>query len=167
MIELARVLAGRAGLSEREWDHRVRLAYAKVAEFQSRGLVHFHAIVRLDGAEDRATAPGVAVSPEELCDAIRQAAHRARLDGAARDGQTTDMRFGEQLHTRVLTGAEICTARGQPRGPLGQARGAPRAAPPQARSPTQAALSASTHVSSPPRSTPAARSANSRLASTF
>jgi hypothetical protein len=26
----------------------VRIAYAKVAEFQGRGLVHFHAIVRLD-----------------------------------------------------------------------------------------------------------------------
>jgi hypothetical protein len=100
------VLAGRAGLSEREWRERVRVAYAKVAEFQARGLVHFHAIVRLDGAEDRATAPGVAVSPEQLCDAIRQAAGRARLDGDAGDGQTTDVRFGEQLHTRVLAGAE-------------------------------------------------------------
>jgi len=58
-------------------------AASRVAEFQARGLVHFHAIIRLDGAEDRATAPGVAVSPEELCDAIREAAGRARLDGDA------------------------------------------------------------------------------------
>jgi hypothetical protein len=43
----------------------------------------------------RATTPGVAVSPEELCDAIRDAAHRARLDGDAGHGQTTDIRFGE------------------------------------------------------------------------
>ena len=49
----------RAGLSERAWRKRVRIAFAKVAEFQARGLVHFHAIIRLDGAEDRATAPGV------------------------------------------------------------------------------------------------------------
>jgi hypothetical protein len=108
MIELVRVLAARAGLSERSWRERVRVAYAKVAEFQARGLVHFHAIVRLDGAENRATAPGVAVSTEELCDAIRQAAGRARLDGDASDGQTTDIRFGEQLHTRILSGAEDC-----------------------------------------------------------
>jgi replication initiator protein RepSA len=47
-----------------------------------------------------------ALSPEELCDAIGEAAGRARLDGGAGDGQTTDMRFGEQLHTRVLAGAE-------------------------------------------------------------
>jgi hypothetical protein len=101
-IELARVLAGRAGLSEAAWRRRVRVVYAKVAEFQARGLVHFHAIIHLDGAEDRATTPGVNVSPEELCDAIRQAASRARLDGDAGDGQTIELRFGEQLHTRVL-----------------------------------------------------------------
>jgi len=106
IIELVRVLAAQAGLSEREWRQRVRVAFAKVAEFQARGLVHFHAIIRLDGAEDRATAPGVQVSPQELCDAIRHAASRARLDGDAGNGQTTDIRFGEQLHTRVLAGAQ-------------------------------------------------------------
>jgi hypothetical protein len=106
MVELVRTLAGRAGLSEREWRQRVRVAYAKVAEFQTRGLVHFHAIVRLDGAKDRATAPGVEIPPEELCDAIREAAGRARLQGDAGESQTTEIRFGEQLHTRVLASTE-------------------------------------------------------------
>jgi hypothetical protein len=46
------------------------------------------------------------VVPEELCDAIRQAADRARLHGDAGDGETTDICFGEQLHVRVLSGAE-------------------------------------------------------------
>jgi hypothetical protein len=105
-VELVRVLAARAGVSERQWRRRARVAFAKVAEFQARGLVHFHAVIRLDGAQDRAAAPGVTVSPEELCDAIRQAAGRARLHGDAGDGETTDIRFGEQLHTRVLSGAE-------------------------------------------------------------
>jgi replication initiator protein RepSA len=104
VIELARVLAGRTGLSERAWRKLVRIAYAKVAEFQARGLVHFHAIIRLDGAEDRATAPGVGISAEELCDAIRTAAGTARLDGDADDGETIHIHFGEQLHTRLLTG---------------------------------------------------------------
>jgi hypothetical protein len=106
IIELVRVLAARTGLSERAWRQRVRIAYAKVAEFQARGLVHFHAIVRLDGAEDRATAPGVTVSPEELCDAIREAAASAHLDGDAGDDELVELRFGEQLHTGVLAGAE-------------------------------------------------------------
>jgi len=93
-------------MSERAWRQRVRVAFAKVAEFQARGLVHFHAIIRLDGADDRATAPGMTVSPGELCDAIRQAAEHARLDGDTGDGQTTEIRFGEQLDTRVLAGTQ-------------------------------------------------------------
>jgi hypothetical protein len=101
-VELVRVLAGRAGVSERAWRQLARVAYAKVAEFQARGLVHFHAIVRLDGAEDRATAPGVTVSPEELADAIRQAAARTSLTGHGGDGETVELGFGEQLNTRVL-----------------------------------------------------------------
>jgi hypothetical protein len=105
IIELARVLAAQARRSERAWRKHVRIAFAKVAEFQARGLVHFHAIIRLDGAEDRATAPGMLVSPAQLCDAIRKAAASAHLDGDAGDGETIDVRFGEQLHTRVLAGA--------------------------------------------------------------
>ena len=42
----------RSGLSEPEWHQLVRVAYAKVAEFQTRGLVHFHVVVRLDGGGD-------------------------------------------------------------------------------------------------------------------
>jgi hypothetical protein len=101
-VELVRVLAARAGLSERAWRQVARVAYAKVAEFQARGLVHFHVIVRLDGAEDRATTPGVAVSADELADAIRQAAARSSLIGDGGGGETVELRFGEQLHTHVL-----------------------------------------------------------------
>jgi hypothetical protein len=106
IIELARVLASRAGLSERAWRKLVRIAYAKVAEFQARGLVHFHAIIRLDSAEDRVAPPGVDVTVEELCNAIRQAAANASLDGHAGDDELFELRFGEQLQTRVLAGAQ-------------------------------------------------------------
>jgi hypothetical protein len=106
IVELVRVLATRAGVSERVWRKLVRAAYAKVAEFQARGLLHFHVIVRLDGAEDRADAPGVTVTPMELCDAIGEAAARSSLVRDAGDGQTVRLRFGEQLHTRVLPGAQ-------------------------------------------------------------
>jgi hypothetical protein len=115
-VELVRVLANRAGLSERAWRTLARVAYAKVAEFQARGLVHFHLIVRLDGAEDRGAAAGVSVTAHELCDAIAEAAARSLLTGDAGDGgdgNTIQLRFGEQLHTRVLPGAregdqELC-----------------------------------------------------------
>ena len=57
---------------------RVKLSYAKVAEFQRRGLIHFHAIFRLDGLDpvhpERVLPPHPAFTAEVLADAIRQVA---------------------------------------------------------------------------------------------
>jgi hypothetical protein len=36
------------GLPEAELRAQVRISFAKVAEYQKRGAVHFHAIIRLD-----------------------------------------------------------------------------------------------------------------------
>src|SRR2546429_6276599 len=34
-----------------------RVAFAKVSEYQARGIVHFHAAIRIDGPEGPATVP--------------------------------------------------------------------------------------------------------------
>src|SRR4029453_17331268 len=47
-IYLYRTLAQLAGVSEGELRRLVRISFAKVAEYQRRGAVHFHAILRLD-----------------------------------------------------------------------------------------------------------------------
>ena len=50
----------------RQQGIRVKLSYAKVAEFQRRGLIHFHAIFRLDGfdpAHPERTVPPTRRSP--------------------------------------------------------------------------------------------------------
>jgi replication initiator protein RepSA len=80
--------------------------YVKVAEFQARGLVHFHAIIRLDNATDRALSPGLKITADELCTAIREAAGRSRRQGHAGGGEVVELRFGKQIDTRVLHGAE-------------------------------------------------------------
>jgi hypothetical protein len=57
---------------------RVKLSYPKVAEFQRRGLIHYHAIFRLDGFDpvhpERTVPPHPALTAEVLADAIWQAA---------------------------------------------------------------------------------------------
>jgi hypothetical protein len=106
VVELVRVLAAGAGLSEREFRSRVRVAYVKAAEFQARGLVHFHAIVRLDDPEDRALPPGVGISSDELVAAIGRAAGRASFYGHVGGGDVVELCFGEQLHARVLQRGE-------------------------------------------------------------
>jgi hypothetical protein len=57
---------------------QVKLSYVKAAEFQRRGLIHFHAIFRLDGFDpvhpERVLPPHPAFTPDVLADTIRQAA---------------------------------------------------------------------------------------------
>jgi hypothetical protein len=73
-------IALRRRLDKLARDHgtTVKPSYAKVAEFQRRGLVHFHAIIRLDGLDPadptRIIAPHSALTATVLADAIRAAA---------------------------------------------------------------------------------------------
>lgn len=48
---LPSVLARLLGVRRAALRRTLRLSYAKVAEYQARGLVHFHAVIRLDGPE--------------------------------------------------------------------------------------------------------------------
>src|SRR3954469_20862706 len=47
-IQIPRELARLVGVSERELRKRARVSYVKVAEYQRRGALHFHCVVRLD-----------------------------------------------------------------------------------------------------------------------
>src|SRR4029450_1224035 len=49
-IYLPRALAHAAGLTHRQLRSLVRVRFAKVAEYQARGVIHYHAIIRLDAA---------------------------------------------------------------------------------------------------------------------
>lgn len=44
-----RALAAQARLRRAALRRQARLGYAKIAEYQARGLVHFHAVIRIDG----------------------------------------------------------------------------------------------------------------------
>jgi hypothetical protein len=54
---LPRELAALSRLNVRALRSQVRVTYAKVAEFQARGVEHVHAVVRLDGPDGPETAP--------------------------------------------------------------------------------------------------------------
>lgn len=51
-IALRRGLARHLGVKERKLKTRATLQYAKVGEYQGRGVIHFHGLVRLDGPAD-------------------------------------------------------------------------------------------------------------------
>jgi hypothetical protein len=110
-IYLYRALAQLAGLSETELRQLVRISFAKVAEYQKRGAVHFHAIIRLDAATNCGCLACVAPPPagftaDLLEAAVRQAAATVSLVCPAVDedqGVTLLARWGEQLDVRHIT----------------------------------------------------------------
>ena len=71
---LPRHLARLAGVSQKTLDAQLRLRYVKVAEYQARGIVHFHAVIRLDAHSDSYQPPPASYPAALLCDAIAQAA---------------------------------------------------------------------------------------------
>jgi hypothetical protein len=104
-IALRRHLAHAAGLKVAEFKDAARLSYAKVAEYQRRGLVHFHAAIRLDGPEGAATRAPVWATKERLAEAIRAAAEAVVIEVPRRDGEVLELRFGTQLDLRDITAA--------------------------------------------------------------
>ncbi|MGW2490070.1 replication initiator [Streptomyces sp. NPDC001606] len=106
-IYLRREVARRAGLTQRDFRDHARISFAKVAEYQKRGAVHFHAVIRLDGPEGGYTPPPAWASTELLTDAIRAAAAAARIDGPEIDGRAHAFAFGRQLDVRPIRSADF------------------------------------------------------------
>jgi hypothetical protein len=85
-ITLRRALARQAGLTGQALAAQLRVSYAKVAEYQRRGVVHFHAIIRLDGPAGPADAPPAWVTVALLTTAIDQAARAVSVTTPAAPG---------------------------------------------------------------------------------
>ncbi len=71
-------------------------------EFQRRGVVHFHALIRLDGPGDF-DPPEIGVDAAGLAAAIRQAAAHVRLTVDMPNNDGLVLRFGDQLDTQTVT----------------------------------------------------------------
>jgi hypothetical protein len=109
-IAIHRALAHLVGLSEGELRRLVRVSYAKVAEFQRRGAIHFHAVLRVDAATE-CRCPGCLAPPPEpftatlLEDALRLVVPAVRVPCAPLDGDGPGRyaRWGDQLDVRNIT----------------------------------------------------------------
>jgi hypothetical protein len=103
-ITLRRALARRVGLTAAEFTRRCRVSFVKVAEFQRRGVVHFHALIRLDGPGTDYQPPQISIDATVLAEAICHAAAQIRLTVEMPDGPGLILRFGEQLDTQTVNG---------------------------------------------------------------
>ncbi|MFC5139778.1 replication initiator [Actinomycetospora rhizophila] len=104
------MIAARRGVTALEKRHgiKLRLSYTKVAEFQHRGAVHFHALVRLDGRDPKNTeaivVPDARVGANHLATVLRQAIEDTRYttpQHPARE-QGWPIAWGEQVDPRPV-----------------------------------------------------------------
>jgi len=86
----------------------VKLAYGKAAEMQRRATVHFHAVIRLDGADpaDREAIlpPPAGIGAQDLADIVEQAARATRFSTEPHPArpQGWTIQWGTQLDQRVI-----------------------------------------------------------------
>ena len=106
-IALRRLLAQRLGVAESRLLDFASIQYAKVAEYQRRGVIHFHALVRLDGPK---TPDGYASAPtgfdaNQLADLVHAAAAGVTYSAlpGLRDDVDRILRFGAQVDARAVS----------------------------------------------------------------
>ncbi|MFI8498353.1 replication initiator [Streptomyces sp. NPDC085524] len=104
-IYLRREIAAHAGITQVELKETCRVSFGKVAEFQKRGAVHFHAVVRLDGPGGPDTPPPSWASVALLDDAIRAAAGRVAVKVPAAGGlPARALVWGRQVDVQSIGG---------------------------------------------------------------
>jgi hypothetical protein len=92
-------LATSRGVSRTAMRKLVRLSYARVAEWQRRGNIHFHAVMRFDGPDGPHTPPPTWATTGLLIDVVRTATRRVAY--TVPDTRTV-LRFGRQLDIRPI-----------------------------------------------------------------
>ena len=102
-IYLPRRLARLAGLTQKAAHACCRVRYVKVTEYQARGVIHYHAVIRLDApGEDYQPPPG-RFRTALLCEAIGQAANAATITATPGPGSpAVVLRFGPQTDARPI-----------------------------------------------------------------
>ena len=105
-IYLPRQLARLAGITQRQLRREVRVRFVKVAEYQHRGIIHYHAVIRLDAAGDDYQPPSPRYTAQLLEQAIRATVAAVRYDIAAVTGDDSPLRrvlrFGTQTDVRAI-----------------------------------------------------------------
>jgi hypothetical protein len=105
-IYLPRQLARLAGITQRQLRREVRVRFVKVTEYQHRGIIHYHAVIRLDAVGDSHQPPLPRYTAQLLDQAIRATVAAVRYDTAAvtRDAPSLRriLRFGTQADVRPI-----------------------------------------------------------------
>ncbi|ETK33391.1 replication initiator [Microbispora sp. ATCC PTA-5024] len=100
---LRRHLAKLGGLTLRDMREQLVVSFAKVAEYQRRGVVHLHAVIRLDGPAGPVSPPLAWATLDLLGHAVRHAASVVTATPPTLDGEPTQvLRWGQQIDVRPI-----------------------------------------------------------------
>jgi len=131
-IDIYRQLAKLLHRTERAVKAEVRVEYVKVAEYQRRGLLHYHAAIRLDSAADRADTPPGEYTVDLLAAAIRAAvAHvqapypKGLVSAAAKSSDAPGTLLAEPTQGTLPLGVSAPANGGVPCGRIAGTRAAP------------------------------------------
>ncbi|MBC6462421.1 replication initiator [Actinomadura sp. HBU206391] len=103
-LALRRRVAKTGGLLVRELRDVLTVSFAKVAEYQRRGVVHFHAVIRFDGPDGPTSPPPAWATHEVLADAVDQAASAVTVSTpAAACLPSRSLAWGSQVDVRPIT----------------------------------------------------------------
>ncbi|MCX5420771.1 plasmid replication initiator protein [Streptomyces sp. NBC_00114] len=87
---MRRYLASAGGIPRSKLGEHLVVSFAKVAEFQRRAAIHFHAVVRLDGPDGAASSAPAWATENVLLDAVEHAAASSFVTVADSDAYGTE-----------------------------------------------------------------------------
>ncbi|GAA3127492.1 plasmid replication initiator protein [Streptomyces rectiviolaceus] len=98
-----RHLASAAGVTQTAFKEHLTLSFAKVAEYQKRGAVHFHAVIRLDGPDGPESPPPAWATAQLLEQAVQSAADMVEVHTpySPATGER-DIHWGRQLDVHPI-----------------------------------------------------------------
>jgi hypothetical protein len=103
-LALRRSVAKTAGLPVTRLGEHLVVSFAKVAEYQRRGVVHFHAVIRLDGPDGPTSTPPSWATYDMLATAVDQAAHAVSVTTRCAPGlNRRTLRWGRQVDVRPIS----------------------------------------------------------------
>lgn len=106
-LALLRTIAKTVGIPIRAITRYLRVSYAKVAEYQRRGCIHLHSVIRLDGPDGPDDPPPTWATTELLDTAIRTAVASVRITSPEVDGQTRELAWGSQVDIRPIRAEHV------------------------------------------------------------
>ena len=106
--EVRRALAEAGGISRSRLREHALVSFAKVAEFQGRGVVHFHAVIRLDGPDGPGSEAAPWASTSMLDAAVHAAVARTWVATPSAKGcPARHLAWGAQIDVRTVAANDV------------------------------------------------------------